>query len=549
MSLPNATIAVESDAGFSVIPPVRSSRRPGSFRFATRYKLASSLALGVLFPVCLLALWWWAVTEQFLPAAILPAPQTVFATFLDLVSRGELQHDLSASLLRVAKGFAIGSALGIALGFALGVSSKVESWIGPIFRTIVQVPSLAWIPLLMLVFGIDETLKLVVMAKAALIPITFATASGIRNIPVEYREVGKVLRLKPGTMAWRVILPGALPSIFSGVRQGLSHVWVSLIIVEMLASTVGIGYLMNWGRTIFQLDIVMVCVVAVGAVGFTFDFGLKLLEKRLLPWHEQSAVKTATLTKSRTLNLEAAVPFAVLLGLWAIGTNLGHINPLFLPPLSDMARSVLDPEVQHNILGGLYASALRLVEGGAIGVAIGLTFGSALGLSKFLERLIGPTFHAFRQIAVFAWIPLLTAWLGTGETAKITFVALAAFKPATLGAYDGIRNVSTHYFEVGRVLCFSRSLMLRRIALPAAWPSIMTGVQLAFLFSWMAAIGAEYLIGSLSEGIGSFVMEAREMLRSDLVFVGIIVIAIIGASMNAILRVSTRRLFPWYQSA
>lgn len=550
MSLPNATLAVERDTGISFTPPMGSSRRRRrSSKTDRRIKLAFSLGLGILFPLLLLALWWWATAQRLLPAGILPPPQTVFETFIDLIARGELEHDLAASLIRVAKGFALGGTLGLALGFALGSSSAVEAWIGPLFRMIVQVPSLAWIPLLMLIFGIDETLKLVVMAKAALIPITFATASGIRSIPLEYREVGQVLRLKPATITWRIILPGALPPIFSGLRQGLAHVWVSLIIVEMLASTVGIGYLMNWGRTIFQLDIVMVCVVVVGAVGFSFDFGLKLLEKKLLPWHALGSVKTMALSPAKSLNLRAIVPFVVLLGLWGLGTSLGHINPLILPPLTDMARSVLDSDVQQNILGGLSASALRLVEGGAIGAAIGLAFGSTLGLSKFFERLIGPSFHAFRQIAVFAWIPLLTAWLGTGETAKITFVALAAFKPAALGAYDGIRNVSLHYFEVGRALCFSRLSMLRRIALPAAWPSIVTGVQLAFIFSWLAAIGAEYLIGSLSEGIGSFVMQAREMLRSDLLFVGIVAIAIVGAAMNTVLRMTMRRLFPWYQSA
>ncbi len=136
----------------------------------------------------------------------------------------------------------------------------------------------------MQIFGIHETLKLVVMAKAALIPIAFTTSTGVRNIPASYLEVGKVLRLNRLTMLWRIILPGALPSIFSGMRQGLGHVWVSLIIVEMLASAEGIGYLMSWGRTIFQLDIVMVGIVVIGLVGFSFDLALRLLESRLLRW-------------------------------------------------------------------------------------------------------------------------------------------------------------------------------------------------------------------------------------------------------------------------
>ncbi len=260
---------------------VRAISRPRRGRILDR---AGIVALGLIFPAFILALWWWASDKVLLPANILPGPKVVFATFKELIATGDLQSNLGISLLRVAKGFALGGVLGLALGFALGFSTTFERWIGPTFRTLAQVPSLAWIPLLMQIFGIDDTLKLVVMAKAALIPIAFTTSTGVRNIPASYLEVGKVLRLRRITMLLRVILPGALPSIFSGMRQGLAHVWVSLIIVEMLASAEGIGYLMSWGRTIFQLDIVMVGIIVIGVVGFSLDLTLRLLESRLLRW-------------------------------------------------------------------------------------------------------------------------------------------------------------------------------------------------------------------------------------------------------------------------
>jgi sulfonate transport system permease protein len=262
-------------------PSIRAKSRPRRGRFAVR---AGNVALGLLFPAFILALWWWASDKVLLPANILPGPKVVFATFKELISTGDLQNNLGVSLWRVAKGFALGSVVGLALGFALGFSPSFERWIGPTFRTLAQVPSLAWIPLLMQIFGIDDTLKLVVMAKAALIPIAFTTSAGIRNIPASYLEVGKVLRLHRITLWLRVILPGALPSIFSGMRQGLAHTWVSLIIVEMLASAEGIGYLMSWGRTIFQLDIVMVGIIVIGVVGFSLDLTLRLAETRLLRW-------------------------------------------------------------------------------------------------------------------------------------------------------------------------------------------------------------------------------------------------------------------------
>jgi len=166
----------------------------------------------------------------------------------------------------------------------LGFSPAVESWIGPLFRTIAQIPSIALIPLLMMVLGIDDRLKLFIMVKACVIPLAFTTADGIRNIPAHYLEVGKVFQLSRWTLIKKIILPGALPSIFSGVRQGLAHVWVALVAVEVLASADGIGYLMTWGRQIFQLDVVLVCVAVIGLIGFVLDFGLKQLESFLLRW-------------------------------------------------------------------------------------------------------------------------------------------------------------------------------------------------------------------------------------------------------------------------
>jgi len=245
-----------------------------------------------VFPLLVLATWEIASALHLLPANILPGPVAVLRTAWELVT-GEYGEKLSvhliASLWRVARGAAIGLPIGLLLGLALGFSPAIESWIGPLFRTIAQIPSIALIPLLMMVLGIDDKLKLFIMAKACVIPLTLVTADGIRNIPKSYLEVGEVLRLRRWTLLGKVVLPAALPSIFTGVRQGVAHVWVSLVAVEVLASTEGIGYLMTWGRLIFQLDVVLVCVGVIGLIGFTLDFGLRRFEGRLLRWKGEAS--------------------------------------------------------------------------------------------------------------------------------------------------------------------------------------------------------------------------------------------------------------------
>lgn len=237
-----------------------------------------------VFPSFVLALWWFISAREILPANILPGPLTVLQTLVEQLSGGELATHLGISLWRVAQGAALGVTLGLLLGGALGASATFESWIGPTFRTLVQIPSIALIPLLMMVLGIDDKLKLFIMVKACVIPLALVTADGIRNIPKAYIEVGQVLRLRRCTFFRRVVLPGAMPAIFTGIRQGVAHVWVALVAVEVMASADGIGYLMTWSRNLFQLDMVLVCIATIGITGYTLDFGMRKIETHLLQW-------------------------------------------------------------------------------------------------------------------------------------------------------------------------------------------------------------------------------------------------------------------------
>lgn len=248
------------------------------------------VAQSTIVPAVVFAAWWFVSSHGLLSEKILPAPSTVFATFKELLAGGDIATHLGVSLGRVALGAALGVTLGLTLGIALGFSATIETWVGPTFRTIAQVPSIALIPLLMMVLGIDDRLKLFIMVKACVIPIAFTTADGIRAISRQHLEVGEVFRLSRWTRVTKIILPGALPAISSGVRQGVAHVWVSLVAVEVLASAEGIGYLMTWGRLIFQLDVVLVCVAIIGAIGFTLDFSLRRLEAYLLRWRGKETV-------------------------------------------------------------------------------------------------------------------------------------------------------------------------------------------------------------------------------------------------------------------
>jgi sulfonate transport system permease protein len=260
------------------VRPVRPRRRGKAGAMFPRAALPWLLPLGVLL------LWQVATSAGWLAPQILPSPATVAATFVDLITGGDIVEGLAISLRRITVGFAIGAVTGLAAGIALGRSVRLEQYFGPSLRAIAQVPSLGWLPFLMLIFGLGETLNYVIIAKACFVPIVLNTSAGIRNLPAPYLEMARALRLRRSTMMMRVIVPGALPSVFSGVRLALSHAWIAMVVVEMLADTAGIGYLMTWGRTLFQIDVVIVGMILIGAIGFLMDSGLRHIERRLQRW-------------------------------------------------------------------------------------------------------------------------------------------------------------------------------------------------------------------------------------------------------------------------
>lgn len=234
--------------------------------------------LGAVVPLLLLAAWWWTTSAHLVAEEILPAPRSVWLALEALVRSGDLGSNLLISLLRVAYGFGAGMMAGLALGAGMGFSDSLARAVRPTFLVVSQIPILAWLPFFMLLLGIGEALKVVLVAKAVFTPVTLGTCAGIRGVPTRYLEVARMLRLSRWQALRRVVWPAALPQLFTGVRYGLTHAWMALVMVELLASYEGIGYLMVYSRQLFQLDVMVAIMLVIGAIGLLFDRVLALGE-------------------------------------------------------------------------------------------------------------------------------------------------------------------------------------------------------------------------------------------------------------------------------
>jgi sulfonate transport system permease protein len=236
---------------------------------------------GLLLPALLLGLWQMAVQRRWLPEQILPAPALVLQTLQELWRSGDLATHLAVSLRRIGWSLLAGGAAGLSLGLAMGASQRVRAYLLPSFELLAQCPVVGWIPLLMVFVGIDEALKVSAISIAVAVPVTVNAFKGVQDVPRGWLEVARAYRFTPAQALWRVVLPAAAPSLFNGLRQGVMQAWLSLVFVELLASSEGIGFLMVWGRQLLQMDLVVAGMVVVGAVGLVLDALLRAAQRGL----------------------------------------------------------------------------------------------------------------------------------------------------------------------------------------------------------------------------------------------------------------------------
>lgn len=257
-------------------PPVRGDRRRRVLRVDWR-----GLSVLAVFVV----LWeiWQRVSGQsdVLTASFVDVARSAVALTRD----GALPLHYGASLLRVLVGFAVGASLGLACGALLGMSEWADGLLGPSFTTLRQIPIFGLIPLIGLWFGTGELAKLVLIATAAFYPVLLQTQEGLRGTPRNYRDISTVLVFDRWQLLRRVLLPCAMPSVFTGIKHGLAYAWIACVGAELfLGADAGMGSLLAAGRSELRMDYVLLAIVVIAATGYLMVHGVAAIERRVLIW-------------------------------------------------------------------------------------------------------------------------------------------------------------------------------------------------------------------------------------------------------------------------
>jgi len=248
-----------------------------------RIKLMNILR-GAVFPLAVIVAWELAARSGLVNTYILPPPSEIMKTFLHMLATGLWEEHLLASLRRLVYGFFLTVVFAVPMGILVGKARGFRHWVSPTLHFLQQIPPIAWIPIFMLLLGIDEASKVAVIVYASFFPVFLNTVQGVTSVDPKLIEVGHAYMLSPWEMVKKVYIPSAAMTIFVGLRLGLSNCWRALVGAEMLGASSGIGYLIIEGRQLAQYDKIFVAIITIGTAGMLIDLFLRKIENKLMPW-------------------------------------------------------------------------------------------------------------------------------------------------------------------------------------------------------------------------------------------------------------------------
>lgn len=261
--------------------PARRRAKPARPRDARRWAAAGSIA-------ALAALWWFATHFVWVDTLFLPAPEQLYEALQRVLAEGyvdaTLWQHIGTSLLRVL--LALGAAVltAIPLGILMGLNPLVGAALDPLVEFYRPIPPLAYLPLVIIWFGIGEPSKILVIAIAMLAPVALSTASGVRGVSRERVNAARSLGATRAQVVRHVVLPSALPSILTGLRIALGAGWSTLVAAELVAATRGLGFMIQSAAQFLVTDVVIMGILVIAAIAFVLEFAIRRIERALVPW-------------------------------------------------------------------------------------------------------------------------------------------------------------------------------------------------------------------------------------------------------------------------
>jgi sulfonate transport system permease protein len=245
--------------------------------------------LGLLLPVALAVAWELAVRSGLSNGRLVPPPSVIWQTFSDLAATGELQRHALATLWRVAWGFVLGVAAGTLVGAITGYSGLTHRLLDPSLQALRAIPSIAWVPLFILWFGIFEASKIILIAVGVFFPVYLGVMGAVISVDRKIVEVGRAFRLSGAAMVRRILLPAVMPAYVISLRAGLGLGWMFVVAAEFLGASTGLGFLLIDGQQLGKPAQIVAAIVAFAILGKCTDWLIALIAAPFLHWEDRFA--------------------------------------------------------------------------------------------------------------------------------------------------------------------------------------------------------------------------------------------------------------------
>ncbi|HED3064500.1 TPA: taurine ABC transporter permease TauC [Kluyvera ascorbata] len=264
--------------------------KPRTRALKLRWPLSRHLTLSLATLAVLLVIWWAVAAAHWVSPLFLPAPGQVLNKLLTIASPqgfmdATLWQHLAASLGRIVVALLAATLIGIPVGIAMGLSPTVRGILDPLIELYRPVPPLAYLPLMVIWFGIGEISKILLIYLAIFAPVAMSTLAGVKSAQQVRIRAAQSLGANRAQVLWLVILPGALPEILTGLRIGLGVGWSTLVAAELIAATRGLGFMVQSAGEFLATDVVLAGIAVIAIIAFSLELGLRALQRRLTPWH------------------------------------------------------------------------------------------------------------------------------------------------------------------------------------------------------------------------------------------------------------------------
>jgi ABC-type nitrate/sulfonate/bicarbonate transport system permease component len=502
------------------------------------------------------------------------------------------------SLKTFSLGFAICVLFGIPIGLAMGRIKFVRIALGPYVATLNSMPMLALFPLLILLFGINAEIRVAATVLFGIWSVIVNTFTGAMRVDVTLEDVGRTYVASGWKRLTTIIIPGSLDYIFAGVRIGFGHAMIGAVVIELEASIVGLGHLLQTYSQSLELAPYFISVLVLGLFSVLFSVLLKRLQRWMTtPWTRRrrsahwrvrrgASAGIERISASRPLRsirstrhslfqvtrpvrlacgslyrvvarggrfmtrpitswlLRIAV-FVAFIALWQNQYN--HSNQGSLAAPQSVARAFWNLTFEtHSIFHPLFTSLELFGVGFVASLVLGIPIGLAMGRSRRFELMLDPYVSFLYALPIVVFVPIMVIWLGFAFNFGVVFVIISAVFVVIINTMQGVHSVDPELIAAGRSYCASERKILRTIVIPSTLPFMVAGARLAFSVSWIGVIVSEVVSSETGLG-GSITTYITQFLQADAV-VPVLYIAGISVILVGLANHYAPRLTPWHNA-